>query len=183
MRPDFDESLCSTRRSRWASPAHKLLALAGAMDAEQLRYALTVAGVGHVAGQHGDAALAIVSAGGQDVLPAVMAALDRLRVEPVLGCSSVALDVWDLPRTAGSALSALAAARNRPRGSRVVHEAEMGTHVALMDLVPPSAREQFLHTVLGRLEERDRKSSTDLVGTLSRLPRLRRPLARVGCDF
>jgi len=168
LRPNFDESLCSTRlESLGLSPAHGLIALAGAMDVEQLRYALTVAGADHVAGQHGDAALAIVAAGGQGLLPAVVEALDRLRVEPVLGCGSTALDIWDLPRTAGSALSALAAARNRPRGARVVRESDMGTHVALMDLLPPAARQQFLHAVLGRLEERDHKRSTDLVGTLS----------------
>jgi len=167
LRPNFDESLCATRlESLGMSPAHELVALAGAMDVEQLRYALTVAGAHHVAGQHGDAAIAIAATGGQDLLPATVEALDRLRVEPVLGCGSTALDIWDLPRTAGSALSALAAARSRPRGARVVRESDMGTHVALMDLLSPAARQQFLHTVLGRLEERDHKRGTDLVGTL-----------------
>lgn len=167
LRPNFDESLCATRlESLGLSPAHELIALAGAMDVEQLRYALTVAGAHHVAGQHGDAALAIVATGGLDLLPAVVEGFDRLQVEPVLGCGSTALDIWDLPRTAGSALSTLAAARNRPSGARVVCDSDMGTHVALIDLLSPAARQQFLHTVLGRLEERDHKRNTDLVGTL-----------------
>lgn len=167
LRPNFDESLCASRLdSLGLSPERELTALAGAMAVDELRYALTVAGVDHVVAQHGDSAIGIAVSSGRHLLPATTEALGRLQVEPVLGCGSTALTTWQLPHSVGSAISALSAARNRPRGARVVSGSDMGSHVALIDQLSPAARQQFVQTVLGPLQAWDHRRGTDLIGTL-----------------
>jgi DNA-binding PucR family transcriptional regulator len=88
---------------------------------------------------------------------------------PVLGAGRPIADPADpaaLRQSLAEAITALALARTRPEGQRVVRHIDIGSHASLLDFVDRQVLLSFREAVLGPLERWDREHDAELVRTL-----------------
>jgi DNA-binding PucR family transcriptional regulator len=87
----------------------------------------------------------------------------------VLGAGRPIADPSDpaaLRQSLAEAITALALARTRPAGQRVVRHLDIGSHALLLDFVDRQVLLSFRESVLGPLERWDREHDAQLVRTL-----------------
>jgi purine catabolism regulatory family protein/PucR-like helix-turn-helix protein len=161
-------ALAARLRALGFAPGRPLTVVASNNDARDIIYA----GLGlvetSVAAWHRDAVVLLVESDADrtDDLAGLIADGGD---EPVLGAGRPLADPADpaaLRQALAEAITALALARTRPSGQRVVRHLDIGTHALLLDFVDRQVLLSFRESVLGPLERWDREHDAALVDTL-----------------
>ncbi|MGX6448881.1 PucR family transcriptional regulator, partial [Patulibacter sp. S7RM1-6] len=149
-------------------PAKAALAVVASDNAHaSLRYAAEALDVPCVATERDEVGLLLVAPGSRgDVADELARELEDAGVAPVLGVGRAGRGTESLRRSLREALAALALAKGRPTGRRVVHHLDVGSHALLLALTERHLLEAFRDAVLGPVERWDAERGTDLVGTL-----------------
>jgi hypothetical protein len=148
-------------------PAAPLAIVASANTPAAIAYAGEALGAPHVVTDRGDVGLVLLAPGDEDDPAGVLAAsIDEGGETPVLGTGRAGTGTEGLRRSLREALAALALAKGRPQGDRVVRHLDVGSHVLLLDLAEPHVLDAFREAVLGPVETWDAEHGTDLVTTL-----------------
>jgi purine catabolism regulator len=162
-------TLAARLRALGFRPGRPVTVVASANDPRDVSYAGLGCGETSVPARHRDAVVLLVESGAGDVTDAVAELIADGGDDPVLGTGRAVGDPSDpalLRQSLAEATTALALARTRPAGQRVVRHLDIGTHALLLDLVDRQVLLSFRESVLGPLERWDRDRDADLVGTL-----------------
>src|SRR5579875_272508 len=148
-------------------PEGPLCVVASLNDLDLVAYAAEGSELRHVFARQDDTTLLVAApAADRDVVRTIVSIIEAGGDDPVVGAGSIATGAEGLRRSLREALSALALARSRAHGARVVDNVDIGSHVVLLDLVEPDVLDAFRRTVLGPVERWDADHATALVGTL-----------------
>jgi DNA-binding PucR family transcriptional regulator len=122
-----------------------------------------------VSARHRDATVLLVESGADDLTDRVGGLIADGGDDPVLGAGRAIADPSEpaaLRQSLAEAMTALALARTRPAGQRVVRHLDIGSHALLLDFVDRQVLQSFRESVLGPLERWDRDHGAGLVQTL-----------------
>ncbi len=162
-------TLAARLRALGFRPDRPLTVVASANDPRDVTYA----GLGcvdtSVSARHRDAVVLLVESDEHDLTDRVAELIADGGDEPVLGVGRPLTDPADpavLRQSLAEAITALALARTRPPGQRVVRHLDIGTHALLLDFVDRQVLLSFRESVLGPLERWDRDHDAKLVDTL-----------------
>jgi Fe2+ transport system protein FeoA len=162
-------TLAARLRALGFRPGRPVTVVASANDPRDVTYAGLGCGETSVSARHRDAVVLLVESGAGDLTDVVAELIGDGGDDPVLGTGRAVADPSDpalLRQSMAEATTALALARTRPAGQRVVRHLDIGTHALLLDLVDRQVLLSFRESVLGPLERWDRDHDADLVGTL-----------------
>src|SRR6185503_12476709 len=122
---------------------------------------VTYAGLGcgatSVSARHRDAVILLVESEADDLTDELAGLIADGGDDPVLGAGRPidAADPATLRQSLAEAVTALALARSRPVGQRVVRHFDIGSHALLLDFVDRQVQLSFRESVLGPLERWD----------------------------
>jgi purine catabolism regulator len=162
-------TLAARLRALGFGPGRPLTVVASANDPRDVSYAGLGCGETSVSARHRDAVVLLVESDAQDLTDRVAELIADGGDDPVLGAGRAVAEPSDpalLRQSLAEATTALALARTRPPGQRVVRHLDIGTHALLLDFVDRQVLLSFRQAVLGPLERWDRDHDADLVGTL-----------------
>jgi Fe2+ transport system protein FeoA len=162
-------TLAARLRALGFRPGRPVTVVASANDPRDVSYAGLGCGETSVSARHRDAVVLLVESGAGDLTDVVAELIADGGDDPVLGTGRAVAEPSDpalLRQSLAEATTALALARTRPAGQRVVRHLDIGTHALLLDLVDRQVLLSFRESVLGPLERWDRDRDADLVGTL-----------------
>src|SRR4051794_15117463 len=144
-----------------------LTVVASANDPRDITYAGLGYGDVRVSARHRDAVVLLVQSAADDLTDRLADLIADGGDDPVLGAGRpCAADPDGLRRSLAEAITALALARTRPAGQRVVRHLDIGSHALLLDFVDRQVLLAFREAVLGSLERWDRDHDAELVRTL-----------------
>jgi len=146
-----------------------LTVVASANDPRDIAYAGLGCGDPSVSADHRDAVVLLVASDAADLTERLAGLIGDGGDDPVLGAGRPLAGPADpaaLRRSLAEATTALALARTRPPGQRVVRHLELGSHALLLDFVDRQVLLSFRESVLGTLERWDRDHDAQLVRTL-----------------
>jgi DNA-binding PucR family transcriptional regulator len=146
-----------------------LTVVASANDTRDVTYAGLGCGDTTVAARHRDALVLLVESDADDLTDRIAALIADGGDDPVLGAGRPVADPADpatLRQSLAEATTALALARTRPAGQRVIRHLDIGSHALLLDFVDRQVLLSFRESVLGPLERWDREHDAELVRTL-----------------
>jgi DNA-binding PucR family transcriptional regulator len=158
-------TLAARLRALGFAPGRALTVVASANDARDVTYAGLGCGEVSVSARHRDAVVLLVESDADDLTDRLASLIADGGDDPVLGTGRP-IDPGDpaaLRQSLAEAVTALALARTRPPGQRVVRHLDIGSHALLLDFVDRQVLLAFRESVLGPLE---RWEGTDLVHTL-----------------
>jgi hypothetical protein len=162
-------ALAARMRALGFAAGRPLTAVASANDARDITYAGLGCGDASVAARHRDAVVLLVESGDDDLTDRLADLIADGGDDPVLGAGRPVADPSDpaaLRQSLAEATTALALARTRPAGQRVVRHLDIGSHALLLDFVDRPVQLSFRESVLGPLERWDRDHDAELVRTL-----------------
>jgi Fe2+ transport system protein FeoA len=162
-------ALAARLRALGFDPGRPLTVVACGNDPRDVIYAGLGCGDTSVAARHRDAAVLLVASDAGDLTDDLAGLIADGGEEPVLGAGRPLADPADpaaLRQSLAEASTALALARTRPAGQRVVRHLDIGTHALLLDFVDRQVLLSFRESVLGPLERWDREHDAALVDTL-----------------
>jgi purine catabolism regulator len=146
-----------------------LTVVASANDPRDIAYAGLGCGHASVAARHRDAGVLLVESAADDLTGRIAGLIADGGDDPVLGAGrplAGPVDPVGLRQSLAEAVTALALARTRPAGARVVRHLDIGSHALLLDFVDRQVLLSFREAVLGALERWDRDHDAQLVRTL-----------------
>jgi purine catabolism regulator len=146
-----------------------LTVVASANDPRDVTYAGLGCGATSVSARHRDALVLLVESEAEELTGRLAALIADGGDDPVLGAGRPIADPADpvaLRQSLAEAITALALARTRPEGQRVVRHLDIGSHASLLDFVDRQVLLSFRESVLGPLERWDREHDAELVRTL-----------------
>jgi PucR family transcriptional regulator, purine catabolism regulatory protein len=162
-------ALAARLRALGFAPGRPLTVVASANDARDITYAGLGCGESSVSARHRDAVVLLVESDADGLTDDLAGLVADGGDEPVLGAGRALADPADpaaLRQSLAEAITALALARTRPAGQRVVRHLDIGTHALLLDFVDRQVLLSFRESVLGPLERWDRDRDAQLVDTL-----------------
>jgi Fe2+ transport system protein FeoA len=143
--------------------------VASANDPRDIAYAGLGCGDTSVSARHRDAGVLLVESDAADLTAGLADLIGDGGEDPVLGAGrplAGPVDPAGLRQSLAEAITALALARTRPPGQRVVRHLDIGSHALLLDFVDRQVLLSFRESVLGPLERWDRDHDAQLVRTL-----------------
>jgi purine catabolism regulator len=143
--------------------------VASANDPRDITYAGLGCGDTTVSAPHRDAVVLLVESDAGDLTDGLADLIADGGDDPVLGAGrplAGPVDPAGLRHSLAEAITALALARTRPPGQRVVRHLDIGSHALLLDFVDRQVLLSFRESVLGPLERWDRDHDAQLVRTL-----------------
>jgi PucR family transcriptional regulator, purine catabolism regulatory protein len=146
-----------------------LTVVTSANDPRDVTYAGLGCGATSAAARHRDAVVLLVESCADDLTDRLAGLIADGGDDPVLGAGRPIADPSDpaaLRRSLAEAITALALARTRPEGQRVVRHLDIGSHASLLDFVDRQVLLSFRESVLGPLERWDREHGAELVRTI-----------------
>jgi hypothetical protein len=162
-------TLAARLRALGFTAGRPLTVVASANDARDVTYAGLGCGDTAVPARHRDAFVLLVESGADDLTDRLTSLIADGGDDPVLGAGRPIADPTDpvaLRQSLAEATTALALARTRPAGQRVVRHLDIGSHASLLDFVDRQVLLSFRESVLGALERWDREHDAELVRTL-----------------
>jgi len=162
-------ALAARLRALGFTPGRPLTLVASANDPRDITYAGLGCGDTSVSARHRDAMVLLVESDADALTDDVAGLIADGGDEPVLGAGRPIAGTPDpaaLRQSLAEATTALALARTRPAGQRVVRHLDIGSHALLLDFVDRQVLLSFRESVLGPLERWDREHDAELVRTL-----------------
>jgi sugar diacid utilization regulator len=160
-------TLAARLRALGFAPERPLTVVASYNEPRDITYAALGCGDTSVSARHRDAIVLLVESDDPELTDDLATLIGDGGDDPVLGAGRpVAATPGELRQSLAEALSALALARTRPAGQRVVRHLDIGSHALLLDFVDRQVLLSFRESVLGSLERWDREHDAQLVGTL-----------------
>jgi hypothetical protein len=162
-------ALAARLRALDFAPGRPLTVVASANDPRDVTYAGLGCDDPSVSARHRDGLVLLVESDALDLADRVAELIADGGDDPVLGAGRAVADPSDpalLRQSLAEAITALALARTRPAGQRVVRHLDIGTHALLLDFVDRQVLLSFRESVLGPLERWDRDHEAQLVDTL-----------------
>ena len=158
-------TLAARLRALGFAPGTALTLVASANDPRDVTYAGLGCGATTVAARHRDAVVLLVESAADDLTDELAGLIADGGDDPVLGAGRPIEDADPaaLRQSLAEAITALALARSRPEGQRVVRHFDIGSHALLVDFVDRQVLLAFREAVLGPLERWD---GVDLIQTL-----------------
>ncbi|WP_320669365.1 helix-turn-helix domain-containing protein [Patulibacter defluvii] len=162
-----DAGLAVRLRGLELDPGRALAVVASTNAPMAVAYAAEAAGMPYAITQRDGVVLVLLAPGrADDPVGALAATIEEGGEVAVLGGGRAGRGAERLRRSLREALAALALARVRPVGERVVRHLDVGSHLLLLDLVEPDVLQAFRDTVLGPVERWDAEHDSELVATL-----------------
>jgi sugar diacid utilization regulator len=149
-------------------PTKPLAVIASDLSIELLSYAGAAAQATFVVAEHDSCRVLLAEDPSGELLDEIERAVTEAGEEPVLGYARPVSGAAALRRSLAEASAALKLARARPEGTRIVREAEIGSHELLLELLEPRELTAYRDALLGPLEQWDREHGSSLVETLRR---------------
>jgi sugar diacid utilization regulator len=162
-------ALAARLRALGFAAGRPLTVVASANEARDVTYAGLGCGDTTVSAGHRDAIVLLAESDADDLTDRLADLIADGRDDPVLGTGRPVADPTDpaaLRQSLAEATTALALARTRPAGHRVVRHLDIGSHALLLDFVDRQVLLSFRESVLGPLERWDREHDAELVRTL-----------------
>ena len=162
-------TLAARLRALGFAPDGPLTVVASANEPRDITYAGLGCGDTSVSARHRDAIVLLVESAADALTDDLAGLIGDGGDDPVLGAGrpvAGAADPAELRRSLAEAITALALARTRPAGQRVVRHLDIGSHALLLDFVDRQVLLSFRESVLGPLERWDREHDAQLVRTL-----------------
>jgi purine catabolism regulator len=160
-------ALAARMRALGFAAGGPLTVVASANDPRDITYAGLGCGHASVSARHRDAVVLLVESDADDLTDRLAGLIADGGDDPVLGAGRPGPANPDgLRRSLAEAITALALARTRPAGQRVVRHLDIGSHALLLDFVDRQVLLSFRESVLGPLERWDREHGAELVRTL-----------------
>jgi Fe2+ transport system protein FeoA len=162
-------TLAARLRALGFTAGRPLTVVASANDPRDVTYAGLGCGDTSVSARHRDAVVLLVESGADDLSDVLAGLIADGGDDPALGAGRPLADPSDpagLRQSLAEAITALALARTRPEGQRVVRHLDIGSHALLLDFVDRQVLLSFRESVLGPLERWDRDHGAELVTTL-----------------
>ena len=161
-------TLAARLRALGFAHGRPLTAVASANEPRDVTYAGLGCGATTVSARHRDAAVLLVEAAADDLTDRLAELIADGGDDPVLGAGRAAdpKDPAALRQSLAEAVTALALARSRPPGQRVVRHLDIGSHALLLDFVDRQVLLAFRTSVLEPLERWDREHGAELIRTL-----------------
>jgi PucR family transcriptional regulator, purine catabolism regulatory protein len=162
-------TLAARLRALGFVPGRPLTVVASGNDARDVTYADLGCGDTTVSARHRDAMVLLVESDADDLTDRLAGLIADGGDDPVLGAGRPVADPADpaaLRQSLAEATTALALARTRPAGQRVVRHLDIGSHALLLDFVDRQVLLSFRESVLGPIERWDREHDSELVRTL-----------------
>jgi purine catabolism regulator len=161
--------LAARLRALGFAPGRTLTVVASANDPRDVTYAGLGCGATSVSARHREAVVLLVESGDDDLTDRLAGLIADGGDDPVLGAGRPLRNPSDpaaLRQSIAEAITALALARTRPAGQRVVRHLDIGSHALLLDFVDRQVQLSFRESVLGPLERWDSDHDAQLVRTL-----------------
>jgi hypothetical protein len=162
-------TLAARLRALGFAPGRPLTVVASYNDPRDITYAGLGCGETSVSARHRDAIVLLVESDADALTDDLAGLIGDGGDDPVLGAGRPipgTADPAELRRSLAEAITALALARTRPAGQRVVRHLDIGSHALLLDFVDRQVLLSFRESVLGPLERWDRDHDAELVRTL-----------------
>ena len=162
-------TLAARLRALGFAPDGPLTVVASANEPRDITYAGLGCGDTSVSARHRDAIVLLVESAADALTDDLAGLIGDGGDDPVLGAGrpvAGSADPAELRRSLAEAITALALARTRPAGQRVVRHLDIGSHALLLDFVDRQVLLSFRESVLGPLERWDREHDAQLVRTL-----------------
>jgi hypothetical protein len=158
-------TLAARLRALGFTPGRPLTIVAAANEPRDVTYAGLGCGAPTVSARHRDAVVLLVESGADDLTDDLADLIADGGDDPVLGAGRPLEDAdpATLRQSLAEAITALALARSRPAGQRVVRHLDIGSHALLLDFVDRQVLLAYREAVLGPLERWD---GVDLIQTL-----------------
>ena len=161
--------LAARMRALGFAAGRPLTVVASANDPRDITYAGLGCGDTSVSARHRDAVVLLVESDADDLTDRLADLIADGGDDPAVGAGRPIADPTDpaaLRQSLAEAITALALARTRPAGQRVVRHLDIGSHALLLDFVDRQVLLSFRESVLGPLERWDREHGAQLVRTL-----------------